>query len=138
MPTAPDALTDRQQDATEPLLAIADALSGPWPALAREAVVSLCTVERLDSSETLRLRLLADLKAILGSDRQKTTEAILADLIALPEAPWSSYYGRTFGARDLAMMLKHYGVRSKNVRQGTTVGKGYSADILRDVFDRYL
>jgi len=40
-PELPDGLSDRQGDAWEPLLAIADAAGGDWPAHARAAAVAL-------------------------------------------------------------------------------------------------
>jgi len=41
-PQLPEVLRDRQQDITEPLLAIADHAGGAWPDLARTAICELC------------------------------------------------------------------------------------------------
>jgi Protein of unknown function (DUF3631). len=49
-PELPDELSDRQQDITEPLLAIADMAAGDWPEYAREGLVTLCNhVDEEDS-----------------------------------------------------------------------------------------
>jgi putative DNA primase/helicase len=40
-PAMPDALNDRQADSWRPLLVLADALGGNWPALARQAALDL-------------------------------------------------------------------------------------------------
>jgi hypothetical protein len=138
-PRVPDELSDRQQDACEPLLAIADRMGRPWPKLARLALVELCTGERLDDVETMRLTLLRDLKAIFKRlHRPKvSTATLLAELHQVPESPWKTYYKRGLDDRDLAGLLRHYGVHSKKVRIGKKVLMGYKRDDLVDVWERY-
>ena len=146
-PSAPPALSDRMQDACEPLLAIADLMGSPWPKLAREALVELCTGERLDDNTTVRIRLLTDIKAIFlnttGADgepiRSMSTEKLLEALYAVPESPWGSYYGRVLEPRDLANLLKHFGVKSVNLKmRNGSVPKGYKREPLEDVWGRYV
>lgn len=140
-PVAPSGLSDRMQDATEPLLAIAQRMGEPWPALAREALVEVCTGERADDVGSMRLRLLADIKAVfLASERRAiTTERLIAGLVAIEESPWGHYYGREFEPRDMAALLKHYGIRSENLKlQDGTVRKGYKRASLQDAWERYV
>lgn len=90
-PALPDELGDRAQDVVEPLLAIADAAGGEWPTLAREAFVELLRLQQVDD-ESMGVRLLADVRAIFetgGADRVSTAD-LLAELVALDEAPWAS------------------------------------------------
>ena len=56
------------------------------------------------------------------------TEHILPELHRAPEAPWRDWYGHPLGDRDLARLLKPYGIRSKDVKIGGTVRKGYHRD----------
>jgi len=130
-PPAPEALSDRMQDACEPLLAIAHRAKHGWVALAEEALVELCTAERQDDQTSMRVRLLADVRAIFLSEeyadrRSLTTSRLLEALVALPDAPWGRYYGHTLESRDLAVLLRHYGIKSQNIRlKNGKVLKGY-------------
>ncbi len=140
-PTIPDELSDRMQDASEPLLAIADVFGGSWPPLARLAMVELCTGERQDDAETARVNLLTDIKKVFldaGARRMSTTK-LLSELWLIPESPWSTWYGRTLDARDLAKMLEPFGVHSQNVKmKGGAVAKGYRREPLEDAWRRYV
>lgn len=138
-PTSPEELSDRMQDASEPLLAIADRLGKPWPPIAREAIVSLCVGDRDDDASSMRLRLLTDVRAVFEERgrRLMTTDDLLGGLFAIPEAPWATYYGRMLEPRDVAALLRHYGVRPRNVRVGDEIRKGYRRDELEDAWRRY-
>lgn len=143
-PVMPDELSDRMQEGCEPLLAIADACG--CGEKSRVALVELLTGERLDDQETLRLRLLRDLRTAWEAREKKRgrrvrairTTALLADLCAMDEAPWASYYGHGMEARDLASLLKPYGIHSQAVRNDGKVVKGYKRDDLYDAWQRYL
>ena len=85
-PTLPDEVTDRAADCWEPLIAIADLAGGRWPDTARAAAVALVTRLVEDRREaSLGLRLLADMRTVLGDDEAKTTCAILDRLQKLDE-----------------------------------------------------
>ena len=84
----PDELPDRAADAWEPLLAIADAAGGPWPARAAAAAIIL-HADRADD-ESLGLRMLADTRLVfdrLEVDRLATA-ALIDALKADEESPW--------------------------------------------------
>jgi hypothetical protein len=83
-PVLPDALTDRQQDGAEPLLAIADLAGGEWPETARLGLIELCGEAQADDQST-GVRLLADIRGIFQSrnvDRIPSAElaAALAEM----------------------------------------------------------
>jgi Protein of unknown function (DUF3631) len=141
-PTLPDELSDRQQDACEPLLAIADRIKGPWPQAARRALVELCAEERADDTTTYRLRLLADIRSIYLENDVKvgmSTSRLLTLLVTIEEAPWGRYYGRTLEARDIAALLRHYGIHSQNIKmKNGRVPKGYKRAPLQDAWERYV
>ncbi len=124
-------------------MAIADLAGGEWPERARAACKALAGDDD-DAEASLGVRLLTDLKAIYGSDVIALhTETIIERLCAFPEAPWSDYFGRRVTPRDIAKLLKPYGVSSKTVRESGAAAdaptrKGYHADDLRDAWSRYV
>lgn len=135
----PPELSDRMQEGCEPLVAIADLLDRG--AAVRRALVELLSGERLDDQESMRLRLLRDLKAIFDR-RPKApsafTTSLLRELRRIEEAPWGNFYGRQLDARDLASLLRNYGVHPTTVRSHEQVAKGYRRDDLQRAWDRYL
>jgi Protein of unknown function (DUF3631) len=77
-PELPDALTDRQQDGAEPLLAIADAAGGDWPEAARRSLLELCTeAQLLDDSDGKQL--LADILNIFESRGDQTPKGYMRE-----------------------------------------------------------
>ena len=114
-PDLPAELDDRAQDAAEPLLAIADRAEGDWPARARRALVELHGGREVDD-ESSGVRLLADIRAVLGERDRIATADLLTRLHGLDEAPWGDWYGRPLSARKLAEKLRPYGVHSRTVR----------------------
>jgi hypothetical protein len=140
-PIMPDELSDRMQEGCEPLVAIADAIGCGGEA--REALVELLAAERLDDQEHMRLRLLRDLKAIFDAhpgSRAAFTSSLLARLYEIEESGWSSYYGRGLEARDLATLLRNYGIHPTTVRgaNGKPPAKGYRRDDFHPAWERYL
>ena len=136
-PEMPTGIEDRNADVWEAPLAVADAAGGDWSARARVAAVALVADSR-DSTQSLGIRLLDDLKTVFADADQLTTREILERLWALEESPWGDLKGLPLESRRLAHFLKDYGVKSKNVRIGAGVQKGYSASDLRDAWIRYL
>jgi hypothetical protein len=130
----PDELEDRAEDAWEPLLAIADAAGGHWPARSRKAAVKL-TTESVAEDDSLEVRILADLKSIF--DFLKVTFVSSADLVQelrrLEEAPWCDM---DLTQRKLAYRLGKFGVKPKQ-NDARTV-RGYHLADLNDAFGRYL
>jgi hypothetical protein len=142
-PNMPDELDDRAQEGCEILVAIADLLGcGPQ---ARAALVSLFAGERLDSDESVRERLLRDIRDVFGKRKSHNifTQTLLSKLYEIDEAPWSRWYGRRFEDRDLAKLLKPYGIKSTTVRiklknGKSKVAKGYKRDSFQSAWERYL
>lgn len=141
-PEIPAGVEDRDADLWEPLLAIADAAGGDWPHLARAAAVTLVTESR-DSTPSLGIKLLEDVKTVFGDRSAMFTEEILTALNGMDEAPWGDLRGAPMDARRLASMLRKYitipeAERSKTIRIGDRTAKGYRADWLYDAWTRYL
>jgi hypothetical protein len=136
-PDMPNGIEDRDADIWEPLLAIADRVGGVWPDRSRVAAVALVADSKA-GSPSLGIKLLADLHQVFGVHEAMSTEAILKALLELEESPWGDLYGKQLNSRGLAQRLRKYEVKSKNVRIGEMVVKGYSQEDLYDVWVRYL
>ena len=136
-PKMPEQLSDRMQEGCECLVAIADSMG--CGESARRALVSLLTSERLDSTESNRLRLLADIRIVFQRSSSKIfTTDLLESLAHLDESPWGSWYGRGIDDRDLGTLLKPYAISSTTVRRGDRVAKGYKREDFHDAWTRYL
>ncbi|MBA2408936.1 MAG: DUF3631 domain-containing protein [Gammaproteobacteria bacterium] len=141
-PTLPPGIVDRPAEIWEPLIAVADAAGGHWPTTARDACLALCRVAD-DRTVSLGIRLLSDLRIVVGHADALYTETILRrltegdDLDA--DAPWSDLYGKSLGERRLASMLKKYDIKSEKVRErGGRPLQGYRREHLWDAWQRYL
>jgi hypothetical protein len=133
----PAELPDRAADAWEPLLAIADAAGGGWPARARRAAVILHASREQDDS--LGLRLLSDVRLVFdarGAERISTADLIGA-LQADEESPWTSERS-PLTPRRLARLLHPFEIGSKQVRIGASGQKGYLREAFVDSWERYL
>jgi hypothetical protein len=136
-PTFPDNVADRDADVWEPLLAVADEAGGAWPARARAAASALVAQSK-QSTPSLGVRLLADLRHVFGAEDRVSSDAIIKGLLAMDEAPWQDLRGKPIDARGLAARLSPYGIKSKNIRVGANVTKGYERADLVDAWSRYL
>jgi hypothetical protein len=138
-PELPDALSDRAQDNWEPLLAIAGCAGEAWVQRAMAAALELSgSTEEVVSTGN---ELLADIQQVFESKRvpKITTTGLIRALVEDPEAAWATYNrGHELTPRQLARMLKGYGVASKNVRIDHEQAKGYDRDQFADAFSRYV
>ncbi|ACZ62387.1 MULTISPECIES: DUF3631 domain-containing protein [Dehalococcoides] len=135
----PEELDDRAADCCEPLLVIACSAGKEWFGKATGALTNLMTgEERQDDS--LNVQLLSDIREILeneGLDRISSS-ALTDSLKGREESPWSEHGGINLSQRKLSKMLKPYGIKSKPIRSGIDVYKGYQKDDFSDAFNRYL
>lgn len=142
-PSLPRELGDRAADGAEPLLALADLAGGPWPERARRAIVALAG-ERAEEDESDGVQVLADIRRVLDllvrKDGTIRTERLLEELRALPESRWKRFGPRReeLDALDLARLLRPYGIRPKQIRDGEAVVRGYLVSAFMDAFERYL
>ena len=117
-PDLPDGVDDRPADVWEPLITVADLAGGDWPKLARDACTALVKGAREDAEST-GIRLLADLRDVFGaSDGRLARPCRGAVHQHHPEARWPGWKrrrgetgtGNRINARDLAKLLKPYGI----------------------------
>ncbi|MFI7274107.1 DUF3631 domain-containing protein [Streptomyces sp. NPDC049879] len=143
-PEMPEGVTDRPADVWEPLLAVADAAGGDWPARARQACVELVDAAKQDDGASIGIQLLTDLRdrVFCGADRMPTV-VILDRLTALDDSPWGDIEGKPMNARMLSRMLRAYvtadnrPLAARNIKTGSSVLKGYYAHDLTDAWTRY-
>ncbi|HRY93587.1 MAG TPA: DUF3631 domain-containing protein [Myxococcota bacterium] len=139
-PIMPHIASDRAADNWRPLIAVADAVGGLWPELARTAAAALSAIPEDDDSPCLVL--LADLRTLFaarGVDRLSSDE-VAKHLAQIEEHPWSEYKrGRPISMCQVAHLLKLVDVHSGSIRLplGKT-SKGYMLSDLEPVFQRYL
>jgi hypothetical protein len=133
----PEGITDRPADVWEPLVVIGDAAGPEWSARIRRACVALSAVT-IEQEASLGVRLLGDIRRVLGDADRIHTEQLLERLNALDDAPWGDLRGKPLDARGLARRLKQYGVRPADVRIGEKVAKGYDRPAFHDAWSRYL
>lgn len=135
-PVLPPRIVDRRADVWEPLIAVADAAGGRWPTAARAAAVWF-----IDQAEDRPMgwgaTLLSDIRKVF-TDRPEITSLWTGDLLAalsnIPESPWAE---QNLTPRRLAQQLSEYGIRSKDIRIGDRVLKGYERPAFLDAWARY-
>jgi putative DNA primase/helicase len=136
-PALPESLGDREQDAWEPLFAMAELVGGEWPERAKQAAVHLCGANDDDSID---LMLLSDIRVIIGDEARIKSADLVEALNRLDDRPWPTWArGTGLTPNTLSRKLKPYKIRSKSKRfpDGTNV-KGYESDQFGSTFDRYL
>jgi hypothetical protein len=136
-PHMPDNIKDRDADVWEPLLAVADAAGGDWPRRARVAAVALVAAAR-ESTPSLGIRLLHDIRGVFGHANSMQTEAILGALHGIVESPWADIKGKPLNDRGLASRLRPYGIKPKVLRIEGATPRGYAREDFHDAWLRYL
>jgi hypothetical protein len=141
-PHLPDELTDRQQDAWEILLTVADVAGGDWPTRARHAAVELAK-SRVDGQASWGIRLLNDLRTLFvqqGGCHLASAEC-LRWLNSLDGAPWSTWnHGTGLNSYRLNKLLEPYEIHTRDVRVNDHPNpvKGIHRTHLEEAFRRWL
>jgi hypothetical protein len=133
-------LEDRAADTWEPLVAVADLAGGEWPERARAAAAVMTAAEaEQEEDSSASVRLLGDLREVFDQAEALYSTTVLQRLHKLDDAPWADWYGHPLSTRDLAKLLRPYGVRAKNVREhGGEPRKGYARSDLHEPWARYV
>jgi len=146
-PKVPEILNDRARDNWLPLMAIAEAAGGDWPALATEAAKKLSGT---DDDETPAIQLLEDLQRLFEEAAAEAGELepvalasadIVTKLTEMEARPWPEWYhGKPITARGVARLLKPFKVFPRKVRPvgGGGQVQGYREEQFKFVFARYL
>lgn len=141
-PLLPEFLNDRAQDNWEPLLAIADQAGGHWPETARNAALKISGKGQDQENASVGVMLLSDIRDIFESEPLRTrisTEDLLKKLYEMEDRPWPEWFrGQPITARQIARLLKPFGISPKKIRFGYGTGRGYELEQFKNPFARYL
>lgn len=152
-PDMPDGIADRTADCWEALLACAAFAGGHWPLTCNNAALAaLADLREMGDAASTGVQLLTDLHRIFLSKTGKRlmtennkpalkTQQLLDVLAHIEESPWKSYRrdGNPLNSRDLAQLLKPYGITSDNIWWNKeTNGKGYYLSAFEDAWARYV
>jgi len=144
-PLVPDALNDRAADSWRPLLAIADALGGAWPRMARQAALDLSGKTDDAEDDGLPIQLLSDIQQVFtdaGNPAALETVTLLSKLVEMTERPWPTWgkHGKGLNAHGVARMLRPFGVDGPlKIRTGaTTTIRGFRLTAFTDAWQRYV
>jgi len=139
-PALPEALSDREQDNWDGLLAIASCAGEEWLSKATAAALKLSESSN-DKTVSAGNELLSDIQNIFES---KSIDKIsTADLIAAlcddEEAPWQTYNrGKPIVPRQFKKQLEPYKIESKKVMVDFREVRGFKLEQFTDAFMRYL
>ena len=143
-PQVPDEIHDRAAEGWEPLLAIADMLGDDIAAKARKAASYLSGHEDLEEA-SYGSQLLADIREAWPTNLADplASHSICSNVRQLEDRPWATW-GKDrpkpgLNPRDLARLLRPYGIRPKTVRTHTDrTEKGYHRKQFEDAWRRYV
>ncbi len=139
-PTIPESLHDRAADNWFSLFAIADTVGGDWPMHIR-SIAERAITRVIDESDSIGTDLLADIRDIIikAAVESITSISVIERLNEMEDRPWLEFKNsKPLNQRQLAGLLKPFGIKSKTIRLGTTTAKGYTKQQFEDAFARYL
>jgi hypothetical protein len=132
---APTIDNDRARDNWAPLMVIAKRCN------ALSEVQEACRNMAVDNSENIMEMLLEDMQQIFQEENKSRIPSItlVKKLVALEERPWSEYsHGREMTQPTLAKLMKSFGVKTRQAKNGSKNHKHFFLEDLQPVFDRYL
>jgi hypothetical protein len=137
-PDLPEAFSDRQQDVSEPLLAVADLAGSEWGKVGRRSLTELFGGTAA-ADDSLSVRLLSDIRvAFEGHDRLGSKELVGA-LVEMEGAPWAELnHGREITTNTIARLLRKFEIAPRTIRGDAGTFKGYLRDFFEDAWARYL
>jgi len=136
LPKPMEAISDRLEEAWEPLLAIADLAGGVYPARARAAAEDLAGGG--DDTATASHVLLMALQDVFGKQHVMSTRDILVALNGNDDLPFGSWNdGKGLQPRELAKLLSRYRVKPTTIRTGGLTPKGYHRNQFKTAWERY-
>jgi len=138
-PALPDALSDRQQDVAEPLLAVADCAGPEWGESARAYLVELFA-GAASKDDSVGIRLLTDIRSAFDETKcnRLSSKELITLLVAMEASPWAeSEYGKPITPTAISRRLKKFDIGPRTVRHGKEVFKGYLLADFWEAFERY-
>jgi Protein of unknown function (DUF3631)/Domain of unknown function (DUF3854) len=132
------AISERLEEAWEPLLAIAELAGGDWPERARAAALALAN-DAEDAGEDHGQLLLEALQRTFRGREVAFTADICAELNSDDELPFGAYRrGEGIDGRRLARMLKSYEIKPRTIEYAGENAKGYRREWFAEAWERYV
>jgi hypothetical protein len=129
---------ERAAEAWEPLFAIAETADGRWYTGSRE----LAKMTQTEREVPINVRLLMDCRTVFENHSNPEVIAsgeLLESLKLIEGSPWARFWVGSAGDQTaLARRLGEFGIKSKNVRSGDEVRKGYRREDFAEVWLRYV
>ncbi len=136
VPVLPSHNNDRELDNWTPMFSIAGICGNEQVALD-----SMMRISHVGEEESIGPMILNDIKTVFeqkGTDKV-FSEDLVNDLIEFDDRPWAEWkHGNPITKTSIARLLKPYKIKSKSIRFGSDVSKGYSLESFQDAFSRYL
>jgi hypothetical protein len=135
-----EAISERLEEACEPLLAIAELAGGSWPTRSRAAVVGLAEGAEEVGEDRGQL-LLAAIKRIFAEEDTTAlwTSEICEALNGDDELPFGDNRGGLgIHGIGLAKALRPYGIRPRTVKRHLATYKGYHRADFEEAWSRYV
>lgn len=141
-PQLPDTVRNRLANKWGSLFSIANAAGQKWPDKAKNALFSQVSLSEPSKSQ----QLLADIRDVIGDDRNISTNMLIDRICDIEESVWVSYNftawdedKKRISSRQLANLLKRYNVHSTTVRTAydSKTVKGYKRSDLEKAWTKY-
>ena len=137
-PGLPEELSDRQQDVSEPLLAVADLAGSEWGEAGRRALTDLFGGTAA-ADESLAVKLLSDIRIVFDHRVRLSSKDLVSGLIEMEGSPWAELnHGREITPNSVARLLRKFDIAPRTVREDENTFKGYLRDSFQDAWARYL
>jgi Protein of unknown function (DUF3631) len=136
LPEPLEKISDRLEQAWEPLIAIAELAGGQYPEKARAAAEDLAGED--DENTTASHALLMALKDVFGNRHSMHTKDIVAALNddkELTFGPWNDDKG--IKPTEIARLLRRYRIKPRKVNIAGTHLQGYQQEQFKTVWGRY-
>ena len=134
----PDIGNDRALDNWTPLATIAEMAGGDW---VKDCATAFEKLTPKDEGEAIGAMLLEDIRKtfeVTGRDKIHSAE-LVRELCCMDERPWPEWkHGREMTVRSLAILLKSYGIKSRQIRIDDVNKNGLEIEQFADAFERYL
>lgn len=129
---------DRAIDNWIPLFSIANSISPECLASCKNAYNILNNHE---DEKSIQIQLLEDIREVFSEtdlDRMPS-ELLVEKLVSMSEHPWCEWkHGQPMTVNSLAKLLKDFGIKSKQYRDGLNRHRGFERIMFEDAFKRYL
>lgn len=137
-PELPEALSDRQQDVSEPLLAVADLAGSEWGKIGRSSLKDLFGGTAA-ADESLGVKLLSDILVAFDGRGRLSSKELVGALVEMEGSPWAELNrGKEITPNTVARLLRKFEIAPRTTREGQNTFKGYLRDSFQDAWARYL